>query len=142
MTLRTSAARHGTEVRTGIANRRASIPMSEPRDCREGEAEAVRWCVEHRQPMFGESMTCDAARPSDESEDYWIARALAAEHILDAAREGPGLDVELLVEAGFLDAYLNINGVKDEAEAMKLLRSDVRRYDRLAAAQQREGAGS
>lgn len=29
-----------------------------------------------------------------------------------------------LVEAGFLDAYLNIVGVKDEAEAWKMLRED------------------
>lgn len=42
--------------------------------------------------------------------------------------EPPPLDYDRLVEAGFLDAYLNINGVEDEAEAERLLREDMAAY--------------
>lgn len=55
---------------------------------------------------------------------------------LDAAlaterASGAGLDWDRLVEAGFLDAYLNISGVRDEAEAERLLREDMATYARL-----------
>lgn len=70
------------------------------------------------------------------------AAMLAADRI-EAAAGTPVPSVELdyarMVEAGFLDAYLNIDGVKDEAEAERLLREDIASYARLAAATSQEG---
>jgi len=58
-------------------------------------------------------------------------RILAIE--AEARATPPVLDVERLIKAGFLDAYLNIDGVKDEAEARAMLEEDAAEYARLTA---------
>ena len=81
----------------------------------------------------------------------WTARPVNAEElrraILAIESEAAGaatetgwltLDYDRMVEAGFLDAYLNIDGVKDQTEAERMLRNDMAEYNRLASGADRE----
>ena len=57
------------------------------------------------------------------------SRLRAAGVTLDAAQTDTRLDYDRMVEAGLLDAYLNIRGVRDEAQADQMLRADITRYE-------------
>ena len=74
----------------------------------------------------------DAARTTDLRPeavfDAVYAGLVAAGVTLQPAAPAEGLDYDRMVQAGFLDAYLNIRGVEDEAEAVQMLRADMARY--------------